>query len=147
MKKKEIKAALEALRPIKAQRIADKNLREAILADTLSLLSAQRQYEQAAKDLEHAHLGAYENERAAVAQLRNRLQRETDREKRAELQARIDSYEELYEAVRTFNKEVLALGEEAVPVRELDRETFMKEMQSQDYNLGMIIDLSPLFNA
>lgn len=147
MKKKEIKSALEALRPIRAQRIADQELRDAILDDTMTLLAEQRKYEQDAKDLERAHLGAYEADRAAVAQLRSQLQRETDREKRADLQAKIDSYEELYREVREFNKKVLALGEESIHIKPIDRDTFMKEMQSQDYNLGMIIDLSPLFNA
>ncbi len=147
MKKKEIKAALEALRPIKPQRIADEAIREAILGNTLSLLSAQRQYEQDAKDLERAHLGGWEKERADLAQLRASLQREPDREKRAELQAKIDSYGELFDVIREFNKRVLALGEETAPVTPMDRDAFIKQMQTQEYDLGMIIDLSPLFDT
>lgn len=146
MKKKEIKDALAALKPIKIQRIADKALREALLADTLTMLSEQRRYEQDAKDLEKALLGAYEADREEVADLQARLQRETDRDKRQELQQEIDKHADLFAAVRTFNKTVITLGEQEITIKGMDREKFLSGLEGQDHDIGLIEAVFPMFN-
>ena len=147
MKKKQMQAAIEALSPIKPNRITDKDIRKAVRSNFLTLLDEQRKFELAVKDLEKVHLGASKDEQEEVHLLKMRLQRETDREKRQALQREIDSHATLFEDVREFNKAVIAIGEETVPLQMIDREKFLSEIDSMDYDLGMIKALSPMFNA
>ena len=145
MKKREMKAALEALRRIRMPAIKDKALRNRIITDHLALLRAQKKYEANVLDLETVHLGSYAEERDAVAKLQRDLQTETDAMKQKALAREINGHTELLEAVRGYNKAVEALGEEEVPVAGIPEKPFLETIQEQDFDLSMIEALEPMF--
>lgn len=147
MKKKKMYYAIKALRPVKVQRIANKELREVLLANELTLLEEQRKYEQKAKDLETTLLGGYEKDRAAVEQLKELVMRESDRSKRDKMKADIDSHADLFDAVRRLHAALRDLGEESITLKRIDKAAFMEEMKEQEFELGLIEAVFPMFNA
>lgn len=145
MKKKEIQVALAALRAIKMPQIEDKELRKDIISDHFKLLGELKKYESDIKDLETVHLGAFESERMDVTLLQQKLRGTRDREEQLRIAQEIDSHVALYEAMKEYNKATEALGEETVEINGIDHEKFVEEIQKQDFSLGMMEDLYPMF--
>ena len=145
MKKKDIRHALDALKPVKLQKIEDKKLRKTIVSNYVTLVVAWNAFEEQRKAMEEAHLGAYEKQREEVAKLQQELQAETDRNKQKELLRQINENEELFAAVKEFNKDFEALGNEEVEVKGIPQDEFIEEIQKQDFDLGIIEALYPMF--
>lgn len=145
MKKREMKAALEALKKIRMPAIKDKALRNRIITDHLALLRAQKKYEANVLDLETVHLGSYAEERDVISELRQKLLASTDAEEQKRLAAEINGHTELLAAARSYNKAVDALGDEEVPVAGIPEAPFLEAIQEQDFDLAMIEALEPMF--
>lgn len=145
MKKKEIQVALAALRSIKMPLIGDKSLRKTIITDHFKLLGELKKFESDMKDLETVHLGAFEAERLEVAGLQQRLRGTQDHEEQTRLVREIDSHTALFEAIKEYNKAAEDLGEQTVEIDPIDHEKFIEEIQKQDFTLGMMEDLYPMF--
>lgn len=145
MKKKEMKAALEALRKIKMPSIEDKKLRNGIIKDHLSLLRAQKAYERDIRNLDTVHFGAFAEEREEVAKLQQQLGLETDTEKKIALVKEIESHTELFDAVKAFNKDIDALGDEKVEILGIPQAEFLEEIVKQDFDLVQLEALEPMF--
>lgn len=145
MKKREMKAALEALKKIRMPAIKNKALRNRIITDHLALLRAQKKYEAKIRDLETVHLGAFAEEREHVSELQRKMQATTDEKEQRLLASEINAHTELLAAARSYNKAVDALGDEEVPVAGIPEAPFLEAIQDQDFDLAMIEALEPLF--
>lgn len=145
MKKKNIRTVLDALKTIKMPKIEDKALRNGIINDHFTLLKAWDKYERDAKNLETAYLGSYDEERQKVNELQSKLQTSLDRKEQAELVREINSHDDLIKAIAAHNKALEALGEEEVEIKGIDRDKFMDEIAKQDFDLGLIEALYPMF--
>lgn len=146
MKKSEIRGVLAALKQIKMPKIEDKAFRNDLITDHLFLLGEQKRFDAKVKDLDTAHLGAYEEERNQVADLQQKLQMETDPEKKKALVDEINSHKELYKAIMAFNKAVADLSEEEVKVPvTFDGMKFIEALSGQDYDLGLVEAVFPMF--
>ena len=147
MKKREIKQVLEALRVVKMPKIEDKGLRNKLIRVHLKLLSDFRKYDEELEDARVVFLSAYKEDREEVTRLQDLLQTEQDRAKQMEIAAQISSYTEYLAAVRELNEKAEALGREPVQVEALDLESFVTEFEKQGYDLAVIEQRYPLFNA
>ncbi len=147
MKKKDIRPALDALKPIKLQKIEDKALRGRIIKTHVALVAAKNQLEEDQKALEEAHLGAYEKEREEVAQLQQDLQAESDPKLQKEILGKINGHKELFGAIREYNKAYEKFLSEDVPdIPLLKQKEFIDSIvEKQDLDLGAIEALYPLF--
>ena len=145
MKKKNIRTALDALKTIKMPKIEDKALRNGIINDHYTLLKEWDRYERDAKNLETVHLAPFEEERQKVGELQQKLQTCTDRKEQLALVQEINSHEDLLKAINDHNKAVADLGEEEVEIKGIDHDKFMEEIAKQDFNLGLIEALYPMF--
>jgi len=146
MKKSEIRPALAALKSVKMAKIEDKDFRNSLITDHVFLLGQQKALEAQAKDLETAHLGAYEEERNKVAELQQNLQAESDPAKQKALAAEINSHKELFSAVVAYNKAVEALASETVELpKPISSDAFIKGMEGQDYDLALVEAVFPMF--
>lgn len=145
MKKNEIKAALDALRKIKMTSIENKELRNSIITDHLKLVREQKRYDEKVQDLETVHLGAFADEREQVAKLQRDLQTEKDTDKQLAIAREIESHTELFEAIRNCNKVIAELGKEEVEIAGIPEADFIEAIQSQDFDLGQIEALVPMF--
>ena len=146
MKKKQIRAALDALKTIKMPKIEDKALRNGIINDHYTLLKEWDRYERDAKILETVHLGPFEEELKEIGKLQQKLQTSTDRKEQLDLVQEINDHEDLIKATNDHKKAVEDLGEEEVEINGIDHDKFMEEIAKQDFNLGLIEALYPMFN-
>ena len=146
MKKKQIRAALDALKTIKMPKIEDKALRNGIINDHYTLLKEWDRYERDAKILETVHLGPFEEELKEIGKLQQKLQTSTDRKEQLDLVQEINDHEDLIKATNVHKKAVEDLGEEEVEINGIDHDKFMEEIAKQDFNLGLIEALYPMFN-
>ena len=146
MKKSEIRPALAALKSVKIHSIEDKDFRNSLITDHVFLLGQQKALETQVKDLETAHLGAYEEERNKVAELQQNLQAESDPAKQKALASKINSHKELFSAVVAYNKAVEALVSEPVELpKPISVDAFIKGMEGQDYDLSLVEAVFPMF--
>ena len=145
MKKKEIRTALDALKTIRMPKIEDKALRNGIITDHLQLLREQRKYENDLRDLETAHLGAFEDERADVEDLQRKVQLEGDMKARQDLLREIAKHDRYFAALRDYNKAAGKVADEEVSITGIDQDRFVAEIQKQDFDLGILEALYPMF--
>lgn len=145
MKKKEIPSALEALKKIKMPAIENKELRNGIITDHLKLVRENKKYEEKVKELDTVHLGAYEDERKEVADLQRDLQAEKDVAKQVELAKKIEGHKDLFDAIKSYNKAVEEIANEEVEIGGIPEAAFLEEIQKQDFDLGQIEALEPMF--
>lgn len=140
-----MKAALDALKRIKMPVIEDKPFRNSIITTHLALLKEQRHYEKEAADLEAAMLGAFADDREAIGKLQRELNAEKDVAKKEAIAAKINAYKDLYDAWEAYTRALNKLGAEEVAVPGIPAEQFIAEIQKQDFDLGQIEALYPLF--
>ena len=145
MKKREIKTALEALKKIHMTRIEDKSLRNHIITIHLALLKEQRKYEADAADLEETHMGPFSEQREQIGRLQRQLMAEKDTKKREELASEINGFVEVNNAWDAFNRDLARMEREEVATNTIPQEKFLEEIQKQDFDLGQIEALFPLF--
>jgi len=146
MKKKELKAALDALKQIKLPKIEDKELKNAIIKDHFAMLGAYKKFEDDIQNCQTVHLEPYKEERAEVEALQQKLNSETEQEKKQAIINEIESHTDLIKAIGEFNEAVNKLAEEEVEITPLDHSKFMEAMDSQDFGLDVIESLFPMFN-
>jgi len=140
-----MKAALDALKRIKMPAIADKPLRNGIINTHLALLREQRRFEKELADLETAHLGAFKDEREALAKLQREMSAEKDAAKREAIAEKINGFTALYDAWEGYQKAVEELAKQTVEVAGIPQDAFVAEIQKQDFDLAQIEALYPLF--
>lgn len=146
MQKKEIRAALDALKEIKMPKIEDKALRNDLIANHFALLDAGKKHDATVEDKRTVFLAAYKDEETEIGELQQKLQISQDPAEARELSAQILSHKDYRLAARAFNEEVDALGKEEVPgLKKIDREKFMAEIEKQDFKLSWVEALYPLF--
>lgn len=146
MQKKEIRAALDALKEIKMPKIEDKALRNDLIANHFALLDAGKKHDAAVEDKRTVFLAAYKDEEAEVGEIQQKLQITQDPVESRALAEQFLSHKDYRFATRAFTDEVDALGKEEVPgLKKIDREKFMAEIEKQDFKLSWVEALYPLF--
>lgn len=148
MKKKEIRAALDALKRIRMPKIEDKALRNGIITDHLTLLREQRKLEADLRDLDTSHYADLEEDREKVADLQERLQLALgtkDHQKARELANEIAEHRDYLAATKACNKAIADLMNEDVTINGIPQDAFIEEIQKQDYDLGIIEAVYPMF--
>lgn len=146
MQKKEIRAALDALKEIKMPKIEDKALRNDLIANHFALLDAGKKHDASVEDKRTVFLAAYKDEETEMGEIQQKLQISQDPVEVRELSAQILSHKDYRAAARAFNEEVETLGREEVPgLKKIDREKFMAEIEKQDFKLSWVEALYPLF--
>lgn len=146
MKKSEIKPALNALKTIKMPKIEDKDLRNTIIKDHMALLGESRKLEAKIDDLRSAHLGALADEQKVVNDLREELRTAIESHEAARIFKEIQSHKDYLDAEAALIKAINDLYAEEVEVTPVDSEKFLEEIQKQDYDLGLIEAIYPMFN-
>lgn len=146
MKKKDMKQVLDALKTIKLPKFEDKELRNAIIKDHFKLLGENKKYEEAIDNLRTAHLGALADEQKKVNELREELRTVTKAERAGEILKEIREYQGYLDAEADFIKDFNELAEEEVEITPIDSEKFLDEIQKQDFDLGLIEAIYPMFN-
>lgn len=147
MKKKNIRTVLDALKTIKMPKIEDKALRNGIINDHYALLEEWDKFEKETKKLETVHLGSFEDERQQVNELQQKLALSLDRKEQIEIAKEINSHKDLMKATDAYNKAFEELSNEDVAINGIERDKFMDEIAKQDFDLGLIESLYPMFNA
>ena len=146
MKKKEIAAALDALRKIKIMQIEDKEIRNAIISNHLKLIGIYRKYNEEFEDARTAFLSSYGKEQNEVMKLDNELKSSKDPDRQEDILKKIDSYKGYLEAVKEFNEKVSSMGEEEVELIPVGADKFVEEYQKQDYDMSVVEALYPMLN-
>ena len=147
MKKREIRPALDALKTIKMPLIEDKELRNLIIRDHFQLLGEQKRYSSDFEDARTATLSGYEKDQEEVVKLDAQLRGETDAEKQKAIIAEIEKHKGYLDAVKMFNETAAKMGEEEVEIEHIDADKFIAEYQKQDYDMGVVEALYPLFKV
>lgn len=145
IKKREIKATLEAMKAIRVPKIKDKALRNQFITIHLKLLGEEKKYEAEIEDAQIVFLSSYGDEQAEVSRLQESLRGEMDRQRQAEIIKEIESHAEYLEAVKAFNERAAEMGRAVVEVEAIDMAAFMEEYEEQGYDPGVVEGLYPLF--
>lgn len=146
MKKSEIKPALEALKKIKMPKIEDKALRNLIIEDHFVLLAEQKKFEEANNDDQTVRLAGFEDDQKAIKELQDKFNLAENDAERRDINRKILAYKDYFRAVEDLNKAINDRGkEEFGGLKKVDHEKFMEEIQKQDFDLGIIEALYPLF--
>lgn len=146
MKKSEIKPALEALKKIKMPKIEDKALRNLIIEDHFVLLAEQKKFEEANNDDQTVRLAGFEDDQKAIKELQDKFNLAENDAERRDINRKILAYKDYFRAVDDLNKAINDRGkEEFGGLKKVDHEKFMEEIQKQDFDLGIIEALYPLF--
>lgn len=146
MKKKETKAILGALKRVNLSKIEDKELYDKIIKDHLTLIGVQRKYEEDYDDLYTVFLSAHKADQERVQELQEKIRTEADTKKAFEYAQEINSKDDYQKAVKAFNAKVETLGNEEVEIDKIDMEKFVEEYKKQDYDMGVIEAIYPLFS-
>ena len=145
IKKKEIRPALDALKTIRMGKIEDKDFRNKVITIHLKLLAEQKKFESDYSDMRTAFLASYKDEQAKVVELQEELRLERDPVKHAEIANEIRTHKDYLEAVKDFNEQTEQEGEKEVKIDAIDMDKFVEEYQKQDYDMGVVEALFPLF--
>ena len=147
MKKSEIKPALDALKKIKMPKIEDKALRNDIIENHFVLLAAGKKFDADNEADQSVRLSGYDAEQQAIKDLQDKFNLAESDADRRDINRKMLSHKDYFKAVEDLNKSLTDRGKEAVEgLKPIDRVKFMEEIEKQEYDLGMIADLYPLFN-
>lgn len=148
MQKKDIAAALAALKEIKMPKIEDKTLRGDLIDDHFTLLDAGKKAEAEVEKNRTVFLEAYKDEEQEVQEIQNKINESTSREEQIELSKELRTKHKGYlDAVKEFNENVNKIYDEEVPgLKRIDREKFMEAVKDMDnMKLSWVEALYPLF--
>ena len=147
MKKSDIKAVLEALRPIKVNKITDAGLKAVVIEDALQLAAAGRELDQQIKDAQEVILGAYKEESEEIESLRAELITESDPAAQKEIAREINGHKEFFAAQRDFTKkQEEILDADLAGLKRIDDKRLVKSLEKQeDLTLSQLEALYPLF--
>ena len=145
MKKKEIKSVLETLKSIKLHGEKDADFTKSLIKNHLFLLGENKKLEGEIGDLDTVYLGAYKEDREKVANLQQKLQKETDTEKQKNIIEEIESYGDFLQAFADFNKALGKLLDEEISIpNPLSSEAFISYIKDDVLSLDVIEGLYPL---
>lgn len=146
MKKSDIKAALEALRPIKVNKITDAGIKAVVIEDALLLAAAGRELDQQIQAAQEVFLGAYKEEAEEIERLRADLV-SADPEEQKPIAREINSHKDYFAAQREYaKKQDEILDGELSGLKKIDRERFVKSLEKQEnLTLSQLEALYPLF--
>lgn len=148
MQKKEIRAALDALKEIKMPKIEDKELRGDLIDNHFTLLDAGKKADAEVEKNRTVFLEAYKDEEQEVQEIQNKINESTSREEQIELSRELRTKHKSYlDAVKGFNENVNKIYDEEVKdLKKIDREKFMKAVKEMDnMKLSWVEALYPLF--
>ena len=147
MLKKDIAAALTALKEIKINKFEDKEVRNILIDDHFALLDAGKKLDAKIEDMRKVFIESYKDEEQAVQDLQTKINETTVREEQIELSKQLRTeHKDYLDAVKDFNEQVTKLYSEEVEVKKIDREKLMDELKKQDLKLSWVEALYPLFN-
>ena len=147
MLKKDIAAALTALKEIKINKFEDKEVRNILIDDHFALLDAGKKLDAKIEDMRKVFIESYKDEEQAVQDLQTKINEATVREEQIELSRQLRTeHKDYLGAVKDFNEQVTKLYSEEVEVKKIDREKLMDELEKQDLRLSWVEALYPLFN-
>lgn len=147
MQYSEIRAALDALKRIKMQKIEDKALRNDLINDHYTIFDAGQKFDKKVEREREVNLGAHKDDEQMFSDLQREFQAAAPGEEQREIAKKILGMKAYEAAVRQFNEKVNELGKEEVKgLKRIDREKFMEEIAKQDFDLAMVEGLYPLFN-
>lgn len=150
MKKNQARAALEALRTVRMPKIADKEVRNDLIANHFTLFDVVEKFDKQAHKLEAVHLGAFEEDRKKVGQLQAQIQVEKDVTKRNELISSLngEEFKELNAAWETYAKEMNAYGNEPIKgLKPIDRDKFLAAVADADLEFPQLEALYPMLTS
>lgn len=146
MFKKDIAAALTALKEIKINKFEDKEIRNILIDDHFALLDAGKKLDAKIEDMRKVFIESYKDEEQAVQDLQTKINEATVREEQIELSKQLRTeHKDYLDAVKDFNEQVTKLYSEEVEVKKIDREKLMDELEKQDLKLSWVEALYPLF--
>lgn len=146
MLKKDIAAALTALKEIKINKFEDKEIRNILIDDHFALLDAGKKLDAKIEDMRKVFIESYKDEEQAVQDLQTKINETTVREEQIELSKQLRTeHKDYLDAVKDFNEQVTKLYSEEVEVKKIDREKLMDELEKQDLKLSWVEALYPLF--
>lgn len=148
MQKKEIRAALEALKEIKMPKIENKALRGDLIDNHFTLLDAGKKADAEVEKNRTVFLEAYKDEEQEVQEIQNKINESTSREEQIELSKELRTKHKGYlDAVKGFNENVNKIYDEEVKdLKKIDREKFMEAVKEMDnMKLSWVEALYPLF--
>lgn len=131
-------------------KIADKEVRNALITNHMALFDAQEKYEKQAKKLETVHLGAFEEDRKKVGDIQNEYRKETDPKKKADLLNKLNGkeFEELNKAWEVYAKAMEALGEEEVTgLKPIDRDKFIAAITEAEIEFPQLEAIYPMLTG
>ena len=148
MQKKEIRAALDALKEIKMPKIEDKDLRNNLIDNHFTLLDAGKKVDAEVEKKRTVFLEAYKDEEQGVQEHQNKINEASTRDEQIELSKELRTKHKGYlDAVKDFNEDVNKLYKENVEgLKPIDREKFMDAIKEMDnMKLSWVEALYPLF--
>jgi len=146
MKKKEVRAVLEALKKVKVMKIEPEEFRAQIISIHLALLGVKRKIDEDVEDLKAAILGPYTEDAKRVVELNREMMAEQDDAKKLAIAEKINSFKGYLDASDAFSDAMGRLGEEEVTgLNPVSAEQFCREYQKQDYDFDVVEKLYPLF--
>lgn len=145
MKKREMKAALEAMKAVRVPKIENKQLRNRFIEVHLKLLGEEKKYESEMEDAHIVFLSAYAEEQEKVVKLQEELRVERNRAKQEAIAAEIAAHADYLDAVKEFNKRAEEMGREVVEIEPIDMAEFIEEYGKQGYDPSVVEGLFPLF--
>lgn len=150
MKKNQARAALEALRTVRMPKIADKEVRNDLIADHFILFDVVEKFDKQAHKLEAVHLGAFEEDRKKVGEIQGKIHAEKDAAKRNELIASLngEEFKELNAAWETYAKEMNAYGNEPVEgLKPIDKDKFLAAVSDAELEFPQLEALYPMLTS
>lgn len=145
IKKKHVRQVLDALKPLKLQKISDTKFRKTIVNNYVALSMAWNKIQEEEKALREAHLGALEEEQDEVVKLQQELQLERNVEKQLEILRSINKKKAVLDAMRNFGKDVAEYENQEIEIAGIPQDKLIEAVQAQDFDLGVIEVLMPVF--
>ncbi len=145
MKRREMGAALIAMRSVKVQRLENKDLRAQFIRVHLKLLEEQKKYDAELEDRRIVFLAAWGEEQSAVIRLEGMMNAEPDLAKKRDIATEIETHHDYLDAVKEFNETTDKMGREEMVVESFDMAEFISDYEKQGYDPAVIEGLFPLF--
>lgn len=145
IKKKHVRQVLDALKPLKLQKISDTKFRKTIVNNYVTLSMEWNRIQEEEKALREAHLGALEEDRDEVVKLQQELQLEKNTEKQLEILRSINKKKAVLDAMRNLGKDIDEYENQEIEIAGIPQDKLIEAVQAQDFDLGVIEILFPVF--
>ena len=147
MKKAEIKNVVDALKKANVSSFGDKELKNILVKNFLTLSKKLREYQSEIEDTTALFLSKYDKEQQEVSRLEIEMNGAKDGKDKLFFAEKLKSeHGEYLKAVKECNDKIRAFGEELVEIIPVDEDKFIEEYQNIDgFDLGVVGALVPLF--